>query len=249
MSPVYYAYAKHATNEVTYRYLIVFATRSVADEWWRVVSTTTSTPVAGTIKRITPQLYTHDPGKFNIIQTIAQNNVAAQLSTQIVFVLQSNRDAAVPFEIIPPVPRDFADHLSGNWFYIRTPGPNPAYWYYTTADKSGVVVASHRQSTRFRITAVGSDVKRGTVLINSDLVDISFWGGKLNTAGNGALRAAERADQFKFGDFFGTSSGYRINAYGENIVGGLWHNTIIKTDKDDAQEWELSLEGAVGQDQ
>ncbi|KAI0768886.1 hypothetical protein BC629DRAFT_1702978, partial [Irpex lacteus] len=241
-------------EEATYRYLIVFATRSVADEWWRVVSTTTSTPVAGTIKRITPQHYTHEPGKFNIIQTITPNNVAAQFSTQIVFVLQSNRDAAAPFEVIPPVPRDFADHLSGNWFYIRTPGPNPAYWYcsdYSDCNEhSKVVVAARTHSTRFRITAIDSTVKPGTVLINSDLVEISFWGGKINTAGNGALRAAEKADQFKFGHFFGGSSGYRINAYGEKVTAGLWHSTIIKTnrDDDDAQVWELSLEGVVGQD-
>ncbi len=177
------------SEETTWRYLIVFSTRAVADEWWRVVSTTTNVQVAGTIQRITPQFYTHDPNKILISNTILPNNVAAQFSTKMFFVLQTNRDAAVPFEVIPPVPSDFADHLSGNWwvfaseivrkdaqtqyislgprrFYIRTPGPNPAYWYYDS--RTGVVVASRNHSTRFRITAVSDDIKSGTVLINSD---------------------------------------------------------------------------------
>ncbi|KAI0768897.1 hypothetical protein BC629DRAFT_804263 [Irpex lacteus] len=204
MAP-FYAYAKHVSEETTWRYLIVFSTRAVADEWWRVVSTTTNVQVAGTIQRITPQFYTHDPNKILISNTILPNNVAAQFSTKMFFVLQTNRDAAVPFEVIPPVPSDFADHLSGNWFYIRTPGPNPAYWYYDS--RTGVVVASRNHSTRFRITAVSDDIKSGTVLINSDLVELSFFGGKIQAVGNGSLVRADKAEQFTFGSFFGGSNG------------------------------------------
>lgn len=67
---------------------------------------------------------------------------------------------------------------------------------------------------------------------------------------NGSLQSADTAEQFKFGSLFGGSSGFRINAYGKRMVGGLWRSAIIKTDKadhdNDAQEWELSLVGAVG---
>lgn len=133
-------------------------------------------------------------------------------------------------------------------FYIRTPGPNPAYWYYDS--RTGVVVASRNHSTRFRITAVSDDIKSGTVLINSDLVELSFFGGKIQAVGNGSLVRADKAEQFTFGSFFGGSSGYRINSYGKTVVGGLPNSAVIKTDKDDSdsQKWELSLEGVVGSD-
>lgn len=108
------------SEETTWRYLIVFATRSVADEWWRVVSTTTNTQVAGSIQRITPQFYTHDPNKIVVANTILAGQVAAQFSTKMFFVLQTNRDAAVPFEVIPPLPADIADNLSGNWLVLPT---------------------------------------------------------------------------------------------------------------------------------
>ncbi|KAI0802065.1 hypothetical protein BC629DRAFT_1591704 [Irpex lacteus] len=244
----FYAYAKHVSEETTWRYLIVFATRSVADEWWRVVSTTTNAQVAGSIQRITPQFYTHDPNKIVVANTILAGQVAAQFSTKMFFVLQTNRDAAVPFEVIPPLPADIADNLSGNWFYIRTPGPNPAYWYYDTTQ--GVVVASRNHSTRFRITAVDDNIKDGTVLINSDLVELSFWGGKIQVGSNGSLQAVDKAEQFTFGSFSGGTSGFRINGYGNGKVAGLSNSAIIKTDKDDhdAQEWELSREGVVGSD-
>ncbi|KAI0737013.1 hypothetical protein BC629DRAFT_1446361 [Irpex lacteus] len=239
MAP-FYAYAKQADEEVTWRFLIVFAGRDVADEWWRVVSTTTDANIAGSIERITPQFYTYNVSKIPIQDTILKGKVAAQTIAT----------GMVPFQVIPPVPRDFADHLSGNWFYIRTPGPNPAYWYYSKDSdhhKAGVIVASRHQSTRFCITAVDYDVKDRTVKINSDLVELSFCGGKVQATGNGSLEKDDKAEQFKFGSFFGGSGGFRVNAYGKNVVGGLWQSAIVKTDKGDrdAQVWELSLEGTI----
>lgn len=133
-------------------------------------------------------------------------------------------------------------------FYIRTPGPNPVYWYYLSNldNHAGAIVAARNQSTRFHITAVDGSIKDGTVLINSDEVELSFAGGKIQIAGDGSLvSAADKADEFSFGNLFGGSGGFRINGYGHTRVASLPNSAIMKMNKDDgdAQVWELSLEG------
>lgn len=85
---------RKSQDTITYRYLIVFATREVADEWWRAIQTAVTNKVAGwdTVSRVTPQLYTHKHGTKNIVESIKETNVASQLSTKIFFQLLSDRD-------------------------------------------------------------------------------------------------------------------------------------------------------------
>lgn len=95
-----------------WRFVIVFATRDVADEWWRAIQTAAANNVAGwnTVTRVTPQLYTHKPGTKNIRESIIEKNVASQLSTKIFFQLLNDRDG----RLVDFIPTQFTkDHISG----------------------------------------------------------------------------------------------------------------------------------------
>ena len=95
-----------------YRYLIVFATRDVADEWWRAIQTAAANNVNGwnTVSRVTPQHYTHNPGRKNIRESIAEKDVASQLSTKIFFQLLNDRDGRG----VDIIPTQFTqDHING----------------------------------------------------------------------------------------------------------------------------------------
>lgn len=96
-----------------YRYLIIFATREVADQWWRAIQTAAANNVAGwsTVSRKTPQFYTHKPTSKLIVESIREKNVAAQLSTQIFFQLLNDRDGRL-VDIIPT--QVSIDLISGN---------------------------------------------------------------------------------------------------------------------------------------
>ncbi len=88
-------------------------------------------------------------------------------------------------------------------------------------------------------------------MINSDLIEISCWAGKIQVTDKGSLERADKAKQLQFGSFFESANGgYRINAYGKELAAGLPSNSIIKTAKDDTdgQEWEVSLEGVMDVD-
>jgi hypothetical protein len=89
----------------------VFASRAVADEWWRAVSTSTNTKYSDSIRRVTPQFYTHDTNQANASNSITDVQVASKFLGKVFFTLLQDRDGRV-LSIIPSP--DFADHVSGN---------------------------------------------------------------------------------------------------------------------------------------
>ncbi|KAI0083739.1 hypothetical protein BDY19DRAFT_975773, partial [Irpex rosettiformis] len=235
---LFYAYAKNINDDWSYRYLIVFASRSVADEWWRAVSTSTSTNFVTSIRRVTPQFYTHNPALANIPTTITTAGVAQQFLGSVFFTLINDRDGRI-LSMIPPLTGDVADHISGNWFYIRSKGPNPVYWYATPG---GQIFASRTHSTRFRVTATDRNLNNA-VLIGSDQVNLTVSGGlSVNVSDYGNLQSTGRAESFRFGDF---KDGFRVNGYGNELLPMVSPNAIIKTNVNDAQEWELSEGGLI----
>ncbi|CCX07192.1 hypothetical protein FPQ18DRAFT_323469 [Pyronema domesticum] len=213
---LFYAYAKNDQDHNTYRYLITFASRSVADEWWRAVqdSVTSSYKKFADAKRVTPQFYTHKPGVGNLYQTVTDPQCAPRFLGKVFFTLLNDHDGR-NFNIAPPI--DITDHISGKTYYIRSKHEPSKYWYLgsqclTEGSKpSQVVQLSSTVRTRFRIkirVADGSS-QDGKIMIGSDDIYISVPGvmnnadvSNINTASdNGALVAGRTADIFKFHDF------------------------------------------------
>jgi hypothetical protein len=93
--------------------LIAFASRELADEWWRAVTTANggNTKYADSVKRINPQYYTHDPAIANIMSTITDPLSAPQFLDKVIFTLLSDRDGR-SFNPVPPL--NIKDHVSGN---------------------------------------------------------------------------------------------------------------------------------------
>lgn len=90
----------------------MFASRSVADEWWRAVSTSSNAAYSSTVRRVTPQFYLHDPNQANIALSITNATVAADFLNSVFFTLLPDRDGR-SLNVIPSV--DFTDNISGNW--------------------------------------------------------------------------------------------------------------------------------------
>ncbi|KAG1814336.1 uncharacterized protein BJ212DRAFT_1363073 [Suillus subaureus] len=109
---VFYAYVKNITSNSTYRYVIVFASRAVADEWWRAVSTTSVVKFSESIRRVNAQFYTHDVGQANAADTLTTTGVATQFLGKVFFTLQYDLGGRL-LSIIPPLD-NFVDHVSGN---------------------------------------------------------------------------------------------------------------------------------------
>ena len=93
--------------------MITFATRAVADEWWRAVSTSTNTKYSDSIRRVTPQFFTHDTNQAIAPNSLTDVQVASQFLGKVFFTLLSDRDGPVRvFPVLPPP--DTEDHVSGN---------------------------------------------------------------------------------------------------------------------------------------
>ncbi|KAJ8093513.1 hypothetical protein PM082_020371 [Marasmius tenuissimus] len=236
---LFYAYAKNINDDWSWRYLIVFATRAVADEWWRAVSTSSNTAYSGTVVRVTPQFYTHDPSRANIAYSINDASVAKKFLGTVIFTLLPDRDGRA-FQLIQPSPEPITDYISNSWFYIRSKGDRSVYWH---CNNKGTIVASRTNSTRFLVRNTDHSFD-GKVMINPDDITLSLASGKLSVhvtdAGN--LQASPKADKFKFGDFL---DGYSINGNGWIIVDGLPDNAIVKVNDNSGEAWELVMNGRV----
>ncbi|KAG7088210.1 hypothetical protein E1B28_012227 [Marasmius oreades] len=239
MSNLFYAYAKNINDDWSYRYLIVFATRAVADEWWRAVSTSTNLLYSNSIVRVTPQFYTHDPSRAVIAYSITDPSVAKQFLGKVIFTLLNDRDGRV-FPVIESGPEPITDYISNTWFYIRSKVDKSIYWYRNDQD---IVVASRTNSTRFLIRNTNHAFD-GKVMINSDDITISLAAGKLSlsVADEGNLQAMRKAETFKFGDFV---DGYSINGCGWISVDELPRTAIVKVNDNSGEAWELVMNGRV----
>ena len=95
---------------------MVFPSRSVADEWWRAVSTSTNTQYSSSIKRVTPHFFTHNPAIANAAYSIVDATVARQFLGRIIFTLLLDRDGRA-LSTIPSQP-DVTDHISGRGYVL-----------------------------------------------------------------------------------------------------------------------------------
>ena len=99
-------------DDWSWRYLIVFASRDVADGWWRAVTDSVKNGYAkfADVKRVNPQFYTHNPGIGPIASTITDEKCAGAFLGKVFFTLLPDRDGRA-LNVIPPI--DIRDHISG----------------------------------------------------------------------------------------------------------------------------------------
>lgn len=90
--------------------MITFASRAVADEWWRAVSTST-TGFANGIRRVDAQFYTHETRLAHAPDSLTTAGVATQFLGKVFFTLLNDSDYR-GLNIIPPLDH-FVDHISG----------------------------------------------------------------------------------------------------------------------------------------
>ncbi|KAG9006029.1 hypothetical protein FRB93_009130 [Tulasnella sp. JGI-2019a] len=130
-----YAYAKVFNTDWSGRFMITFATRDVADTWFRLVTDSVAAgykKFAG-VKRVSPQFFTHDDAEGNIYDTIVDPMVAPSLLGLVFFTLLNDKGERV-FNSIPVL--NYTDHINGGSFYIRSVVQPDTFWYYDASNGS-----------------------------------------------------------------------------------------------------------------
>ncbi|KAG2047816.1 hypothetical protein BDR06DRAFT_999980 [Suillus hirtellus] len=169
---VFYAYVKQITDNVTYRYVITFASREVADEWWRAVSTSAVTSFVTSVQRVNAQFYTHNVNVANAANSLTTTGVATQFLGKVFFTLLNDLGGR-GLSIIPPL-EHCADHISGNSFFIRSKVAPYEYWYHPpSSNATNTVYVSRTERSRFTVSRTASGTA-GTVIIGSDNVVITL---------------------------------------------------------------------------
>ncbi|KAG5644895.1 hypothetical protein DXG03_007447 [Asterophora parasitica] len=166
-SGLFYAYAKSSTDDWSARFSITFASRDVADTWYRLITDSVAagyTRFAG-VKRVSPQFYTHAD---QLTESLNDPRVAERLRGQMFFTLLHDKGGR-DFSHIPI--SNLRDHLSGDSFYLRSSSQPDTYWWYNPSTRS--VMASRENRSTFTIALVDEDRAPGTVMIGSDYVHIT----------------------------------------------------------------------------
>ena len=204
---------------------MIFSSRAVADEWWRAVSNTDLIFVAESIKRITPQFYTHKTAQWGVWQFFDDarvRGISDRFRGKVFFQLENDRGGR-GISIIPM--HTIVDHTSGSWwvslpnqydqyclstytrFSIRSKANASQYWYYD--ESSGNITVSSVHRSFFRISA--TDMDQGVIMIGTDNIDIVIQhhgsvvlrnvGPDANVLGTKGVTVKELyGDHFKFED-------------------------------------------------
>lgn len=90
--------------------MIIFASYAVADEWWRV-STSSIVGFSDSVRHVSAQFYTHDMGQASAVDLLTMNGVAIQLLVQVFFCV-AGRPSGRNLSTIPS--SDCANNISGN---------------------------------------------------------------------------------------------------------------------------------------
>ncbi|KAG8848654.1 hypothetical protein FRB96_001061 [Tulasnella sp. 330] len=207
-SGLFYAYAKNINDDFSWRYVITFASRDVADTWYRLVtdSVKSGVQIFAAVKRVSPQFYTHNPLFGIIAETLNQPNVALSLRGQMFFTLIVNKDVGLFQSVIPVL--NYRDRVNGGSFYIRSTALPDVYWYYDTLRE--IVVASRERLTRFTITIADKSQAPSSIIIGSDDVYITTASGVNVGVDNSQDHLGKSANRFPF-KFSSFSSDFQID--------------------------------------
>ncbi|KAG8981441.1 hypothetical protein FRB94_001367 [Tulasnella sp. JGI-2019a] len=168
---VFYAYAKTIRDNWDASYLITFATRDVADTWFRAVTDSVAKGYNkfDGVKRISMQFYSFN---HHILDTVTDPKVAAALHDQVFFTFLNAQDRRVTSTA--PV-LNHTDHTNGTSFYIRSVAQPDTYWFYDAT--SDTVVAHRSRRSQFTIKIVDGARSPGTIIIGSDEIYITTTSG------------------------------------------------------------------------
>ncbi|KAG9026745.1 hypothetical protein FRB95_008517 [Tulasnella sp. JGI-2019a] len=181
---VFYAYAKTIRDNWDASYLITFATRDVADTWFRAVTDSVAKGYNkfDGVKRISMQFYSFN---HHILDTVTDPKVAAALHDQVFFTFLNAQDRRVTSTapIIPMGPGkpvliasiQLYINLFRNSFYIRSVAQPDTYWFYDAT--SDTVVAHRSRRSQFTIKIVDGARSPGTIIIGSDEIYITTTSG------------------------------------------------------------------------
>ncbi|KAF9042894.1 hypothetical protein BJ165DRAFT_1529050 [Panaeolus papilionaceus] len=192
MMSLFYAYIHNIRDDNTLRLIMVFATRGIADQWWRAIS---SSVHAGFFQRISPQFYTHDD-RCSVYEFFTHERfkpMSEKFRGKMFFTWIDDRTGR-GLPIIPP--QVITDHISGNWFYIRST-TNPSLYWHLQGDQ---IIVSNEKTTQFQIK--GRSLKDGTIMIEEDPITIHIDNRRhVALDRSGALLESGVAYEFKFSDF------------------------------------------------
>jgi hypothetical protein len=243
---VFYAYAKNINDDWSWRYVIAFASRSVANEWWRAVSTSSNTKYSDSVRRVNSTFYTHDPNQANVAYSINDAQVAGKFLGKVFFTLLPDRDGRA-LSVIPV--DDSADPASGDFFFIRSKAVPSEYWYVPTLSDGSIkpdtlVYVSRTERTRFRVRLTSERKEgKGTIIIGSDEITITLTSANLSVRavgdGRGVLKVGNNPEPgLKLSDLV---NGFKA---GSTLVRATSYDRseqvkeLYKTD--DGEEWELA---------
>ncbi|KAF8881365.1 hypothetical protein BD779DRAFT_1445590, partial [Infundibulicybe gibba] len=183
----------------TARFLITFATRDIADRWWRAVSESVA---AGNtkyreIQRISPQFYIHNPDVGDISDTIRDDPRAKEFSNSVFF--NKNEDQGGRVQSVCPV-INTTERISGGSFFIQSALRPKLFWYWNQSISR--VELSTSQQTKFTISVVGQEqLHSKLIMIKQDDIVISVAGGaSIGMDSNGLLTHTSVKHPFKFSD-------------------------------------------------
>ncbi|EAU81063.2 hypothetical protein CC1G_10354 [Coprinopsis cinerea okayama7 len=206
MTTPFYAYCHNVQDDNTWRLGLVFANRSTADEWWRAISEATSSiPITKSITRVTPQYYTHDIRVWNMYNFFVDGNIKSisdKFRGRLFITLEYDRSGR-GVSVFPPL--HIVDHVSGNWYYIRSKTAPHLFWFYD--ETRNAIYASKEKRTRFKVSIrnPSPQTPKDAIMINSDDVVIhikeSLYVGVDSYLGHIIPTRAYRT--FKFGELEG----------------------------------------------
>lgn len=238
---VYHAYVINTNCDSLYRYIALFASRVVADEWWRAVSTSANTKYSDSVRRVAPQLFTHDASKANAASSIFDAQVASSFRGKVFFIRQPDDNGEL--SIIPIL--DFVDHVSGNSFFIRSRVSPNEYWYCPGSSTGNVtpnskVYVSRTERTRFRVRLFSErEDTTGTIMIGSDEIVITLTSTNLSirVSRSGHLIVSKNPELgLKFSDL--------VNGFGvvTPLLDNERHGEHVKElfKMNDGEEWQLA---------
>ena len=90
------------SDDWTWRYIAIFSSRAVADEWWRALSTCKSAKLRDSVRRIGPQFYTHAPLLANVATSLSDKDGTPEFMDKMSFnLLRNTEERLSTFSIIP----------------------------------------------------------------------------------------------------------------------------------------------------
>jgi len=232
---VFHAYVKQITDNWSARYVITFSSREVADEWWRAVSTSAVATFVTSVQRVNAQFYTHNNLVASVTDTLTTPGVATQFLGKVFFTLL-NDTLGRNTSIIPQL-EHFADHISGNSFFIRSKVAPYDYWYYPqSSNATKAVYVSRTERTRFTVSRTANDTA-GTVMIGSDKIIIKLTTTDLSVNVNATtaqvILSLAPLSELTFSTLLTNFTvGSSLSVSGENV------NELLYTEH--GEQWELA---------